>query len=206
MSTFSQVNTVSVALPNAVDATLWPGATDVPLVPPVPGPGASWACDVLYPSPDCTRKPALTATQLAGMISNLAAMTQCLADYVAVRNGANYLIPSCEADQASFQIMGTLMCDVLAKIQAQLDAMHPAAMISSANGTVVITASGVGNQTFDLSAVVPGTVAAAPGITNNDPIPTDHYGTNAEYLGTPVRWVSFTLNGVAGTITLPSYT
>jgi len=48
-------------------------------------------------------------------------------------------------------------------------------------------------------------VAAAPAITDNAAIPTDHYGANAEYLGTPTRWVSFALPGVAGTITVPSY-
>ena len=50
-----------------------------------------------------------------------------------------------------------------------------------------------------------GAVAAAPAISDNAAIPTDHYGTNAEYLGSPVRWVSFTVPGVAGTVTVPSY-
>lgn len=67
------------------------------------------------------------------------------------------------------------------------------------NGIAIGTDGGL------FAASITGAPVVAPATQDNPATPTDHFGTNAEYLGTPVRWVSFTLPGVAGTITVPSY-
>jgi hypothetical protein len=51
-----------------------------------------------------------------------------------------------------------------------------------------------------------GSVAASPGVATHAAISTQHFGGQAEYLGTPTRWISFTVAGVPGTVTIPSYT
>lgn len=84
---------------------------------------------------------------------------------------------------------------------AAADALAACVRSADANNGVVI---GTDGGLFAATGPT-GAVAAAPATTDNAAIPTDHYGTNAEYLGTPTRWVSFALPGVAGTITVPSY-
>lgn len=149
MSIWGSTNTGSSALPNAVDATAWPGAFNASTTAPATA-GAFWTCPVLYPSQDCGRQPRLTSSQIAGLISNLASLAQCMGDYIATRNGANLQMESCDSNAASFQLLGTLMCDVLAKIQAQFNSLHPAAGVVSSSGRILPTASGVQNQNFDL--------------------------------------------------------
>lgn len=151
MSIWGSTNTGSSALPNAVDATAWPGAFNASTTPPATA-GAFWTCPVLYPSQDCGRQPRLTPSQVTGLISNLSALAQCMGDYIAQRNGANLQMESCDTAAGSFTLLGTLMCEVIAKIQSQFDAIHPPAGITSSDGTIDVVASGIQNQNFALTA------------------------------------------------------
>ena len=56
-----------------------------------------------------------------------------------------------------------------------------------------------------LNSLSGSTVSVAPATTNLPAIPTTHFGTNTIYLSAPTRWVSFTLPGVPGIVTIPSY-
>lgn len=60
---------------------------------------------------------------------------------------------------------------------------------------------------FADSDLVQAIVAPVPPPTTNDPaIPAVHFGAHTAYLGRPVRWIRFTVSGIPGPITVPSYT
>jgi hypothetical protein len=165
MSGFGSVNTGSVSMPNAVDASVVTGAFQVPLVPGV-GPSAYWACDVLYPSQDCSTGPQLLPRQLASIISNNASQTQCWADFVAKLTGVNQIVPSCANDPLAFTAMGKFTCQGLDLIRAKFTeviGLIPSVLPASdvVVGIVSLATSANHPSVGDSEAATPGYVAAA---------------------------------------------
>jgi len=81
----------------------------------------------------------------------------------------------------------------LASVIATLQDLRITAMtFNAATGVLTLTRSDGALLTITLTDVEVATTTPPP-VSDNPAIPTDHYGTNAEYLGAPDGW--FLING-----------
>lgn len=102
---------------------------------------------------------------------------------------ANYLAGAAANTAATDTVKGIVALSVAANQPQPL------------NDVDAITPAGVATYLQSLGAIV-----AAPIGGNSPSMPTTFYGTNANYLGSPVRWISLTLPGIPGVVTFASYT
>lgn len=82
--------------------------------------------------------------------------------------------------------------DLAAMIATLADLRIVSMAYNAATGLLSLTRSDAVVLSITLTDVEVVTTTA-PAVVNDDPIPTDHFGTNANYLGTPTAWLS--ING-----------